>query len=78
MDTVTQQPSDGKNEFREKPQGAVSLHPDIRRVIPAALRSESRWVLWKYEIRDGKPNKVPYRANGLGQADSTSAETWHR
>src|SRR3990167_6862057 len=33
------------------------------------------WVLWKKEVRDGKPTKVPYQPNGR-KADSTAPCTW--
>lgn len=45
--------------------------------IPDALKAERRWVVWKYQQRDGdKPTKVPYRADGTGCASSTNPATW--
>lgn len=45
--------------------------------IPAELRQEKRWLLWKLETRQGekKPTKVPYQINGK-RADSTAPNTW--
>lgn len=33
------------------------------------------WLLWKKEVRNGKPTKVPYKAPGV-YASSTDPETW--
>jgi hypothetical protein len=33
-------------------------------------------VCWRYETRDGKPTKVPYRAEGGGKASSSDPATW--
>jgi hypothetical protein len=43
--------------------------------IPAELREGRRFVLWRYELRDGKWTKPPYQPNGR-HADSTDSETW--
>jgi archaellum biogenesis ATPase FlaH len=48
--------------------------PDASR-IPATLKVSPRFVLWKYEDRDGKPTKVPYQTNGK-RASSTNKATW--
>jgi len=42
--------------------------------IPQTLRELRRWVLWRYELRDGKRTKVPYMSIGT-RADSTDADT---
>jgi hypothetical protein len=42
--------------------------------IPAELREIDRWVVWKYEEREGKWTKVPYSAQ-TGGATGTS-EKW--
>jgi putative DNA primase/helicase len=34
--------------------------------IPAEMRAAARWVLWRFETRDGKPTKVPYDAKHPG------------
>ena len=44
--------------------------------IPQELRERPQWVVWRIEERDGKPTKVPYRADGGGRASSTDAATW--
>jgi hypothetical protein len=45
------------------------------RNIPQELRDRDQWVLWRYELRDGKRTKVPYSSSG-NMADSTGPETW--
>ena len=44
--------------------------------IPDGLRALPQWVLWRQETREGKPTKVPYRANGDGRASTTNPDTW--
>jgi hypothetical protein len=44
--------------------------------IPAALRSRSQWVMWRYESRGtGKPTKVPRTIDGA-LASTTGPGTW--
>ena len=43
--------------------------------IPSAARILPHWVLWKAEIREGKPTKVPFDIHG-GRASSTASHTW--
>ena len=43
--------------------------------IPAELKTERRWVCWKFEQRSGKTTKVPYTPTG-GRAKSNTPETW--
>ncbi|MEM4721546.1 MAG: phage/plasmid primase, P4 family [Candidatus Methanomethylicaceae archaeon] len=43
--------------------------------IPLELRSEHRWVLWRYEERAGKATKIPYQPSGR-RASSTDPQTW--
>lgn len=43
--------------------------------IPTDLKQADRWVLWRYEERDGKRTKVPYQSNGT-KASSTDESTW--
>jgi putative DNA primase/helicase len=45
-------------------------------VIPSELRERPQWVVWRYEERDDKRTKVPYRADGQGRASSTDPSTW--
>jgi putative DNA primase/helicase len=52
-------------------------HRGNRGAIPAELRHESRWLVWRAEERDGKRTKVPYRAdNPAVRASSTDPATW--
>jgi hypothetical protein len=44
--------------------------------IPADLRGKPRWVLWRYEEREGKPTKIPYSAATGRRASTTDAGTW--
>lgn len=44
--------------------------------IPSELKSLSRWVLWKIDQRDGRPTKVPIRADSGLPAESDNQTTW--
>lgn len=45
--------------------------------MPAELRSRDQWVLWRYETREGRATKVPYRAaNPRARASTTDTATW--
>ncbi len=52
---------------------AADLHPER---IPAEMQALPQWVCWRYETRDGKTTKVPYRVKGWGRASSTDPSTW--
>lgn len=54
-------------------QPIAHLVPDS---IPQGLRERRQWVVWKTEVRDGKPTKVPHRTQGQGRARSTDPPTW--
>ena len=43
--------------------------------LPIELTSLPQWLLWRYEERDGKRTKVPYRATG-GRASTTQPDDW--
>jgi putative DNA primase/helicase len=43
--------------------------------IPREIRDEPRWVCWRYELRNGKPTKVPYTPGGRAAKPNDSA-TW--
>lgn len=43
--------------------------------IPIGMRSLERWVLWKKVVRNAKPTKVPFQANGK-PASSTNPSHW--
>jgi putative DNA primase/helicase len=45
--------------------------------LPADLRDRRQWVVWRWELRDGKPTKVPYRvAEPHVCASTTDPSTW--
>jgi hypothetical protein len=45
--------------------------------IPTQLREVRGWVVWRYDVRDGKPVKRPYRADRpWSPASSTDPRTW--
>jgi hypothetical protein len=56
-------------------QGAVSTVEVDFGSIPRAMKGVNRWLLWRFETRDGKQTKVPYQSNGE-KASSTSTPTW--
>ncbi len=43
--------------------------------FPEELRMMRRWVLWRWETRDGKKTKVLYRPNGH-RAKSNASDSW--
>ncbi len=43
--------------------------------IPDEMKERRQWVVWRLEVRDGKPTKVPYSPHG-GRASSTDLMTW--
>jgi len=45
--------------------------------IPQDMKDQQQWAVWKKEVRDGKPAKVPYQADGK-RAKSNDASTWRR
>lgn len=53
----------------------TSVAPRGLPAVPAELREEDRWLVWRYERRDGKRTKVPYASTG-GSASSTDPGTW--
>ncbi len=42
--------------------------------IPGELRERPQWVLWRHEMREGAPTKVPHGVRG--RASSIDPETW--
>jgi putative DNA primase/helicase len=44
--------------------------------IPPILAALPNWVLWRYELKDGKHTKVPKQPGG-SNASSTNPATWH-
>ena len=43
--------------------------------IPKVLKELRHWVLWRYEQRNNKITKIPYRADG-GKAKTDTRYTW--
>lgn len=48
---------------------------DLYPAVPVELKELDQWVLWREEIRDDKPTKIPYQTNGQ-KAKSNDAATW--
>lgn len=46
--------------------------------IPDELCVRPQWVVWHYEVRDGKPTKIPYSAETGMRASTTNLMTWAR
>jgi putative DNA primase/helicase len=44
--------------------------------IPKELRERPQWVVWRYEQRDGKLDKVPYDPASFECASTTDLMTW--
>lgn len=42
--------------------------------IPFEMRQYPQWVLWRFEVVDGKKTKVPYSLNGY-RASVTNEKT---
>jgi len=54
----------------------VSREPATKyAAVPGSMKQAPRWVVWQYEIRDGRRTKVLH-APGRGQAKSTDPATW--
>lgn len=43
--------------------------------IPSELKALAQWILWRSELVNGKPTKVPYQANGE-KAQANNRSTW--
>ncbi len=48
----------------------------LQEAIPNELKTRKQWVVWRYDTREGKTTKVPYRADGAGMASTTDTATW--
>ena len=44
--------------------------------IPAEMQAAWRWLVFRYELRDGKATKVPYNPNTGRRASSINPGTW--
>jgi putative DNA primase/helicase len=47
----------------------------LRENVPKELQQLDQWVMWRKEVRKGKPTKVPYQTSRK-PADSTEPDTW--
>lgn len=50
--------------------------PESWNNIPQEMKTRRQWVLWRKEIRNGKPTKAPYQVNDR-RADHSKPETWN-
>jgi putative DNA primase/helicase len=55
---------------------AIGVISPITENIPEELTERPQWVLWRLEMRDGKPTKVPYTPGEDTLASSTDSLTW--
>ncbi len=37
------------------------MMPPIYENIPPELKARPQWVVWRQEVKDGRPTKVPYQ-----------------
>jgi hypothetical protein len=45
--------------------------------IPRELRDRARWIIWRFEVREGQRTKVPYRAaDPTRKASVTDPDSW--
>lgn len=71
-------PSAGTTQAQQTQQQAPACVAYSFGNIPAELQALNQWVLWKYVLRLGKWDKVPFIAGALKprQADTTDPTTW--
>lgn len=55
---------------------APARHLPAAEGVPLELRARPQWVCWRYEEREGKRTKVPYRPDGTGRAAADDPSTW--
>jgi hypothetical protein len=66
--------SPGKTGAYYNTQRKQRLNPDL---IPQELRDLNQWVVWRLQMRKGKPTKVPFRARDPEcKASSTDPKSW--
>ena len=66
-------------QLHGQPADAADVQPVITHdlgEVPASLRRLDRWVCWRYQIRNGKPTKIPFDAKTGREASSTDPQTW--
>ena len=44
--------------------------------FPDEMKEYASWIIWRRELRDGKPTKVPYQPRSLHRADVTIRAHW--
>jgi putative DNA primase/helicase len=44
--------------------------------VPAELRERPQWVVWRSEMRNAEPTKVPYQARSHQRASTSDPATW--
>jgi len=48
----------------------------IKQNFPEEMRLLHQWVVWRIEVRDDKPTKVPYTVSGV-RAESDNPDSWY-
>jgi len=48
----------------------------VRSAVPDELKQLPRWLVWKWEERNGKPTKIPVDAKTFGAGKSNDLTTW--
>jgi len=69
-DTFTQSPASSTIDARP-----TAIRPNPQG-IPGELKTQRRWVVWRYAWRKGKWTKVPYTPGGAYGARSNDPQTW--
>ncbi|MFN3722273.1 MAG: DUF3987 domain-containing protein [Paracoccaceae bacterium] len=52
------------------------MRPQKFENIPEEMKPWAQWVIWRYEVRNGKQTKVPYCARSNRGASVTDPSTW--
>ncbi len=63
-----------RNSVRDNSPGQITFCGS--EVIPDELKERRQWVVWKLEMRDGKPTKIPYTPSTSRKGSSTDLMTW--
>ncbi len=48
----------------------------ISEAIPPSMKCEDRWVLWRYDVQNGKRSKVLYQVDCRHKGSSSDSTTW--
>lgn len=70
MSDSAQEPASAPAPPRPVILGAVHDH------IPASMKADPRWIVWRLTLRDERWTKVPFRADTRKEASSTDHRTW--